>query len=293
MKFWSKIFFLILSATYIISAQADELKSSLKALLYSEKKIVRDKAAYQLAEQGREEARKEFISLIQTTNDDFRRSGIIALGTLEARNTDPKKREVTLNLLCEQLKDKNWSIRQAANVALGIIGDKKAIPCLRRTFKDVFYLKRKNCYPVREAAKAALDRIQYLNKLSEIKSLWRKGDRKLEQGNLKESLSFFKQIIAQDKKNKFGLTDDAEFTLGYIYAREGKCKRAISIFNNLLSKYPNFEKKDILLYCLSLCYLNLKNYQKGRKALLSLKQKFPHSQVTKNSKGLLKQLERF
>ncbi|MCD6093737.1 MAG: HEAT repeat domain-containing protein [Candidatus Omnitrophica bacterium] len=270
--------------------QADDLQSSLR-LLYSEKKLIRDKAAYQLAKQGGEEARKEFISLIERDTGDLKETAIIALGILEARNTDPQKRKISLDILYSQLKDKNWRIRQAASIALGIIGDERAITHLKKLSRDSFFLREKNSYPVREAAKLALDKIEYLNKLKEIENLWKEGDKRIDKGNLKGSFSFFKQIIAQDKKNRFGFTDDAQFSLGYIYAREGRYKKAISIFNNLLKEYPDFEKTDKLLYCLTLCYLNLKEYKKGKEILLLLKRKFPDSEVTRNSQGLLERLE--
>ncbi|MCK4500139.1 HEAT repeat domain-containing protein, partial [Candidatus Babeliales bacterium] len=260
---------------------ADELSSSLR-LLYSEKKIIRDKTAYRLAKQGTEEARREFISLIQTANGDLKETAIIALGMLEVRNTNPQKRRISLDILHSQLKNRNWRIRQTASIALGIIGDKRAITELKKLSKD--------CEPVREAAKSALDKIEYLTKLKEIKKLWKEGDERVDRGNLKESFSFFKQIIAQDKENKFGFTDDAEFSLGYIYARGGRYKKAISIFNNLLDKYPNFEKGDKLLYCLALCYLNLGKYKAGNETLLLLKQEFPDGQVTRNIQGLLERL---
>lgn len=276
------IVFFITVIVFPSHLRADEPLLSLK-LLHSEKKLIRDKAAYQLAKQGTEEARKEFISLIQTANDDLKQTAIIALGMWEAKNTAEERRKVSLELLYSQLRDKNWRIRQAASLALGIIGDKKAIPRLKKLSKD--------CYSVRESAKAALDKIGYLTKLKEIKNLWKEGDEKVDRENLKESSSFFKQIIAQDKQNKFGFTDDAEFSLGYIYAREGRYKKAISIFNNLLDKYPNFEKGDKLLYCLTLCYLNLKEYKRGKKTLLLLKREFPDSFVTRNAQGLLERLE--
>lgn len=288
MKFCFKTFFcLILISSYSFYARpiglwADEPLSSLK-LLYSEKKIVRDKAAYRLAKQGTKEARREFISLIQTASGDLKETSIIALGMLEAKNTDLQKRSVSLDILYEQLKDKNCRIRQATSIALGIIEDEKATSHLKKLFND--------CSSVREAAKSALDRIEYSAKSKEIENLWKKGDKKLDEGNLKESFSFFKQIIVQDEENKFGFSDDAEFSLGYIYGREGKHKKAISIFNNLLDKYPNYKKRDKALYCLALCYLNIRKYKAGKEALLLLKQEFPDGQITKNTQGLLGRLE--
>ncbi len=137
----------------------------------------------------------------------------------------------------------------------------------------------------------ALDKIDYSNKLKNVRNLWREGDKKIEEGNLREAFSFFKRIIAYDKKNELGFSDDAEFILGYIHGKEGRYKKAISAFKKLLNRYPDFEKKDKALYCISLCYLNLDKYKEGKNALVLLEQEFPHNPITKSARKLLEKLE--
>ncbi len=139
MRLHFKIFFLLIFTilNFTLFAQTAHTQSLLKSL-HSKEKLVRDKSAYKLAKQGTEKARKKFTSLVQEANDSLKETAIIALGMCEAKNSDAKKRKASLDLLCLQLKDKNWRIRQSAIIALGIMGDKRAIPAIKRISKDSF-----------------------------------------------------------------------------------------------------------------------------------------------------------
>jgi len=295
-KFSILSLFLVINTVGLCFAQSEYSSpstSSLLRLLYSKDKISRDRAAYQLAIEGGEEARREFIHLIQTGDEALKETGIIGLATLEARDPAFKEREEEVStLFYQQLKDKNWRIRQAGVIALGIIGDEQAIPLLEDIARnDPYYLKKENIYPVRKSALSSLSRIRKQKELKEIKAVWRKAEEAIGEEEWAEAISFFNQIIEKDKTNKWGFKDDASFGIGYVYAREGKYRKAIRVFKSILEDYPDFEKKEKVLYCLSLCYFYLREYRLAKESLQLLEKEFSDTPVGGKARVLLKKLQ--
>lgn len=114
--------------------------------------VIRYSACRALGLIGGERVARELMKLARGTNPDRKQMAIIALGMVDD--------DTTIDFLLSQLNDANPQTRWAGVVALGMLGSKSALSHLEELMSaDEYYIESVGRYPIREAAKVAIESI--------------------------------------------------------------------------------------------------------------------------------------
>jgi len=125
---------------------------ALSPLLEDGSLLVRHCAAYALGRIGGRDVEKIFRDKLRSANYDIRRLAALGLGMAGSK--------AARGALTSLLRDENWEVRWAAANALGRIGDRRSLASLGALAgSDPFYDRAGQNYPVREAASAAIERL--------------------------------------------------------------------------------------------------------------------------------------
>ena len=132
--------------------KSPEAVERIAPLLGDSSLLVRHCAAYSLARIGGKRVEAIFRKGLTSSSYDRRRTSLLGLGMMGEK--DLAERAAPL------LRDKNWEVRWAAAFALGRSNDRRVLVLLASVAKaDPYYDRRGENYPVREAARRAIRRL--------------------------------------------------------------------------------------------------------------------------------------
>jgi TolA-binding protein len=121
----------------------------------------------------------------------------------------------------------------------------------------------------------------------DVATNWKAAQMCLDEGQEDLAEPHLRNVIAYDEANRYGWTDDALFALGHGLGNRGRHASAVYCYEQLLQRWPAFERKDKVLYCLGLSRLALRQKEEGRAALEQLIREFPDSSAVKQAKEAL------
>ena len=100
----------------------------------------------------------------------------------------------------------------------------------------------------------------------------------------REPKSLFSNLLKADNNNQ-----TFKMSLAYCYGKNGKIKKAVSLYSDLISENP--DSSDILVNYIYLLIAQ-KNHEEAQSQLLILKQKFPDTkEIEELQKQIFKSLE--
>jgi len=125
---------------------------------------------------------------------------------------------------------------------------------------------------------------------ADVQANWQVAQTYLEEGREEMAEPHLRNVVDHDPDNRYGLTDDATFALGFVLGKRGQYAQAAQEFENVVQRWPAFKDKDKAMYCLGLSELALGQTIKGREELEQLVREFPNSGTVKSAQQALKKL---
>lgn len=146
-------FFLTLFLTAANSAAVNESVDELEKLLRNRSMVTRHEAAQKLSKIGGPRVVQIFQRLVQKNSLEYKRIGLAGLAATAPRESIP--------LFLDYLSDPSMQLRWAAVIGLGNALEPAYLPQLKKIARtDSSYISSQKRYPVREAARAAVEKIE-------------------------------------------------------------------------------------------------------------------------------------
>ncbi len=102
----------------------------------------------------------------------------------------------------------------------------------------------------------------------------------------------YKELIELRIERCRNIMADYEFLVGEFYLKRSSFQAAISRFETVLQKYPDYKKMDNVLLDLGICYKKSGDPEKAEMYLSRLIEKYPNSQLLKDAKKELSSLKK-
>ncbi|MCX7886631.1 MAG: divalent cation tolerance protein CutA [Verrucomicrobiae bacterium] len=125
---------------------------------------------------------------------------------------------------------------------------------------------------------------------ADVEANWRVAQLCLDEGREDLAESYLRNVIAYDEENRYGHTPDALLALGVLLGQRGQHAKAVYCYEQVLQRWPAFERADRVLYCLGLSRLAIGRKAEGRLALEQLVRDFSSSSLLPATVEVLRKL---